>query len=255
MVTLTHPFVSGKADGTDTTLVKPTNWNAEHKFETAADNILLGRAVGTGPGPVQELPFTSVFPPGMIMPYAGAGTPGGWLRCEAQILNRADYDPLFQVISTNFNLGGETAAQFRLPDLRGRVIAGLDAVGAALTQPWFVSGASPAVLGARGGSQVEQAAIGGIGVGVSVNGSGSTLAGIIVGNMATDAQSQGGTTGDGGTPGYSQTAHTHVIGSHNHAIAVNSGVASGSGSIVANSFTGAQTNIPPTLILYYLIKT
>jgi len=40
---------------------------------------------------------------------------------------RADYPLLFGVIGTTYNTGGETGAQFRLPDLRGEFIRGLDA--------------------------------------------------------------------------------------------------------------------------------
>jgi hypothetical protein len=50
-----HAFVSPKGDPTDTTLVRPSNWNAEHKL-TAGANTVLG--VGDVPGNVAELTFT-----------------------------------------------------------------------------------------------------------------------------------------------------------------------------------------------------
>jgi hypothetical protein len=58
MVSFKHLFSSGKADGTDSTLVKPSDWNAEHKVETAAEAVVLGRSVGVGPGAVQEIPMS-----------------------------------------------------------------------------------------------------------------------------------------------------------------------------------------------------
>ena len=55
-VSLTHPFVSGIADGGDATLVRPSNWNAEHTLTLATDK-LLGR-VTAGTGAAEEVTFT-----------------------------------------------------------------------------------------------------------------------------------------------------------------------------------------------------
>src|SRR5271165_339102 len=46
---LTHAFVSGKTNGSDNTLVQPSNWNAQHTFTTAGSNVVLGNngAAGT----------------------------------------------------------------------------------------------------------------------------------------------------------------------------------------------------------------
>jgi hypothetical protein len=51
-----HPFVSTKTDGIDSTLVKPSNWNADH---TASTDTVTGVVVGRdnqGSGALQELP-------------------------------------------------------------------------------------------------------------------------------------------------------------------------------------------------------
>lgn len=66
------------------------------------------------------------FLPGMTMFYAGATAPGGWLLCDGALLNRADYPTLFAAIGTAYNIGGETGAQFRVPNVKGKVIAGVD---------------------------------------------------------------------------------------------------------------------------------
>jgi hypothetical protein len=56
MVAITHAFVSGKTDGTDATLVQPSNWNAalNHSMQTAR---VLGRATA-GTGSIEELAVT-----------------------------------------------------------------------------------------------------------------------------------------------------------------------------------------------------
>lgn len=52
-----HRFQTAKADGTDNTLVKPTNWNDTHLLETdATTGMVLGRDT-SGPGEIQELPL------------------------------------------------------------------------------------------------------------------------------------------------------------------------------------------------------
>ena len=45
-LSLTHTFVSAKADGGDSTLVRPSNWNAEHTITAAACSV-LGRSANS----------------------------------------------------------------------------------------------------------------------------------------------------------------------------------------------------------------
>lgn len=68
---------------------------------------------------------TSV-PAGTVSAFAGSIAPAGYLECNGSVLARADYAPLFTAIGDAFNTGGETGAQFRLPDLRGEFVRGWD---------------------------------------------------------------------------------------------------------------------------------
>lgn len=52
-VSLKHAFTSAKADGADTSIVRPSDWNAEHTL-TCATGKLLGR-VSAGTGAVEEV--------------------------------------------------------------------------------------------------------------------------------------------------------------------------------------------------------
>lgn len=47
-ISLKHKFTSGKADGGDATLVRPSNWNDEHDLVMAADRLLGRTTAGTG---------------------------------------------------------------------------------------------------------------------------------------------------------------------------------------------------------------
>lgn len=72
----------------------------------------------------------SLAPPGGVMAYAGAAAPAGWLLCDGALLLRAQYPELFQAIGTAYNVGGELATEFRLPNLKGRVVVARDAAQA-----------------------------------------------------------------------------------------------------------------------------
>jgi microcystin-dependent protein len=100
--------------------------------------------------------INSFIPSGAMMPFAGATSPTGWLLCYGQTLVRASYPDLFAVVGTTYNTGGEAGTDFRLPDLRGRTVAGQDNMGgtAASRLTSTVLTASD-TLGATGGTQTH----------------------------------------------------------------------------------------------------
>lgn len=69
-------------------------------------------------------------PAGVISAYAGATAPTGWLVCAGQEVSRENYADLFAVIGTTYGVGNEETT-FNLPDLRGRVMAGMDNMNSA----------------------------------------------------------------------------------------------------------------------------
>jgi microcystin-dependent protein len=96
----------------------------------------------------------AAVPTATVVDFAGATAPAGWLMCYGQAVNRTTYAGLFTAIGTAYNTGGEAGTDFRLPDLRGRTIAGLDATGAnRLTA--LGSGIDGSVLGASGGTETH----------------------------------------------------------------------------------------------------
>ena len=56
---------------------------------------------------------------GEIRMFAGNFAPDGWLFCNGQTLQIAQYEALYAIIGTFY--GGDGATTFNLPDLRGRV--------------------------------------------------------------------------------------------------------------------------------------
>ena len=81
----------------------------------------------------------AAFITGMIMPYAGAianqaSAPSGWLLCDGSEQDATTYLNLKNLLQTTYGeytngSGGIGTTHFRLPDLRGRVIAALDNMG------------------------------------------------------------------------------------------------------------------------------
>lgn len=68
---------------------------------------------------------TDTLPVGTIIPYAGATIPSNYMKCEGQELSRIEYDILFSAIGTTYGAGNGTTT-FNLPNLKGRVITGID---------------------------------------------------------------------------------------------------------------------------------
>lgn len=64
-------------------------------------------------------------PAGMVMHFAGAAAPSGWLACDGSAVARADYADLFSAIGTAYG-AGDGSTTFNLPDLRGEFLRGLD---------------------------------------------------------------------------------------------------------------------------------
>jgi len=193
---------------------------------------------------------TSVFmPAGALVPYAGASAPTGWLLCAGQAVSRTTFATLFAAVGTTYG-SGDGSTTFNLPDLRGRSIFGRDDMNgtAANRITNAVSGITATTLGAAGGDQ----------------------------RLATHGHTA------------TQTAHNHSVNDPGHAHGTNwnifdnqsyaPGVREGSGSFRANIATngattgvtinnatpaitvdnfsgGASANIPPAVILNYIIKT
>jgi len=68
---------------------------------------------------------TDTLPVGTIISYAGTTIPSNYMKCEGQELSRIEYDILFSAIGTTYGEGNGSTT-FNLPNLKGRVITGID---------------------------------------------------------------------------------------------------------------------------------
>jgi microcystin-dependent protein len=171
----------------------------------------------------------TTFLSGMLMPYAAASAPSGWLLCFGQAVSRSTYADLFAVVSTTYGIGDGTTT-FNVPDFRGRAAFGKDDMGgsAASRLTTAGSGVDGATLGTGGGSQLTQQHT----------------------HVATDAghthnyNANNGNVNAAGSPGVqSGNAATYTT-------------ASGNANITnANYGSGTSQNVPPALVVTYIIKT
>ena len=173
--------------------------------------------------------ITDIMPIGAVIPFAGieSTVPSGWLLCDGRTLLKAGtYAPLFAVIGENY--GGATTTHFYIPDLRGRVPAGVDGMGIR-GDANRLGGAGSTVgrnLGNSGGNQFHQ---------------------LTVAQM----------------PSHSHTINTAFKNNNTNGLAglAPSGTNSSSNSTSANTTaiqsngSGAEhNNCQPTIVLNYIIK-
>lgn len=171
------------------------------------------------------------MPAGSIVVTARAAAPTGWLLCTGSAVSRTTYAGLFAAIGTTYGSGDGTTT-FNIPDLRGRVIAGLDNMGGsdAGRLDWANT------IGTTGGTQTH------------------TL-----------------TTAEMPSHTHTQDAHTHTVGNVptglvgygqgspiNGNAVQNLTTATTSSTTATNQNTGgggAHNNMQPTMLLNYIIKT
>lgn len=68
---------------------------------------------------------SDTLPIGAVVSYTGLNAPTGWLICDGQAISRTIYANLFTIIGTQYGVGdGDTT--FNIPNLKGKVVVGLD---------------------------------------------------------------------------------------------------------------------------------
>ena len=200
---------------------------------------------------------------GVVLPFAGAAAPNGWLLCHGQAVSRATYAHLFAVIGTTYG-AGDGSSTFNLPDLRGRVAAGKDNMGgtAASRLTAGASGINGATLGAAGGAETHVLTAPQMPLhshGVSDPGHGHS---VYDPGHAHTQQSWRSTSHD-------ETGGPHQVGADAPASGslggINSVTSSATGVSIYASATGigiqnaggggAHNNTQPTIVLNHIIKT
>lgn len=79
--------------------------------------------IGASGGP--DVVVVTEVPPGVMAPTALAAAPVGWLLCDGSAVSRSTYAALFAAVGTTFGAGNGSTT-FNLPNLKGRVVVGID---------------------------------------------------------------------------------------------------------------------------------
>jgi microcystin-dependent protein len=187
----------------------------------------------------------ALVPIGTVLPYAGATAPNSnFALCYGQAVSRATYATLYGLTSTIFG-SGDGSTTFNLPDLRGRVVAGADAMGGAAAGRLTDAVAGIDSLGDAGGAQTRTLVTANLppytptvaSASVSVTSTASTFQNNSLGNVSSNF---GGGATD--VPRYNPSAI----------------VSTGSASITMNAQGGTSTpvvTVQPTLIMSYIVRT
>ena len=192
----------------------------------------------------------SPLPAGIVMAWSGGAAPLGWLLCYGQAVSRTTYAGLFASIGTQYG-AGDGSTTFGIPDLRGRVIAGVDDMGgsAAGRLTSGGSGINGTIRGAAGGAQSialsedqmpSHRHFGTTDSGTPHAHSGTADEGFFSSGLS-GSSSQPLYRSGGGTP---LTVSISAESAHTHTFAT--GFAGGS---------GPHINVQPTMVLHYVIKT
>ncbi|MBR1219442.1 tail fiber protein [Bradyrhizobium sp. U87765 SZCCT0131] len=226
------------------TLVQGTPYVVTY-FATANEFILRGIAGN---------PF--YVPVGGLIPYISGGVPNSaFVLPYGQPISRTIYSVLFGMIGTAYGAGDGTST-FNIPDLRGRVIAGLDGMGGSSVLGYIStagSGINGATIGATGGSQnhaIGQVNLPNVGLGVTVADNRTfTSTGTSIGE-----QFQAMPLPPGGGAG---TAMALSAGGTPRTVVINpstNSISGGTTSMNGNVTQAALWTMPPTIVLPMLLR-
>lgn len=118
-------------------------------------NKLTNLAAGVNPtdaATVGQIAGGTTVPIGAVIDYWGATPPSGFLFAAGQAVSRSTYAALFAIIGTAAG-AGDGSTTFNLPDYRGRVSAGREAMATPGTTRLDTLASS--TLGATGGAQTH----------------------------------------------------------------------------------------------------
>jgi microcystin-dependent protein len=124
-----------KKDNPHNLYIKPSGTTSESNSplwintitnEVNISNLRLS-SIATNPSvktPIGTDSYRNVIPVGSILMFPSLTIPNGWFECNGNELSRSDYGDLYDVIG--YVYGSGSGSNFRLPDLRGVFVRGLD---------------------------------------------------------------------------------------------------------------------------------
>jgi microcystin-dependent protein len=112
-------------------------------------------AVGTSTTQLATTAFVQATnPTGAVIAFAGSSAPSGWFLCFGQEIAISSNGALYAVVGTTYGSltngsGGVGTTHFRVPDLRGRTVAGIDNMGGVDAGRLDIANSSGTVVGTQ----------------------------------------------------------------------------------------------------------
>ncbi len=189
------------------------------------------------------------IPIGGLMPYVGGTAPNSaFVFPYGQAISRTTYASLFTLTSTGFGVG-DGSTTFNIPDLRGRVPAGVDGMGGvAASRLTTTGGMNGSSIGAVGGGETQTLTVAQLPTGITSSGSNSisVTSGSFV--ISQPSSSVTGSAQAGGT----QVTYGNTSGAVSAQL---SSSGSNSISVTSNNTSGsAHPNVQPTIALNYILR-
>jgi microcystin-dependent protein len=182
------------------------------------------------------------LPAGTIVQWPGATAPANWLICDGAAISRTEYASLFAAVGVQYGAGNGTTT-FNLPNLKGRVAVGFDALQSEFDVLGEVGGAKTHTLTASEMPSHTHTFSGT----TSSNGSHSHTSSSGTGFITDLGAGTVLNTASGGNYGFRNNgSSTASAGDHTHTY---SGTTSSSGS------GSSHNNLQPYIVLNYIIKT
>ncbi len=241
--------------------------NSGGGFTQATLTAGAGVSITNGSGAI-TIAVPTIVEPGVVVTYAGAAAPTGWLICDGAAVNRSIYGALFAIVGTTYG-AGDGSTTFNLPNLVNRF-----SVGAGGTYALGNSGGSTTTSSAGAHNHTGNAGSTALSTGqipshthtgtTDANGNHSHY----TGNPDTGGGSYYGTgvpTSTTTSPSNrdaligglinNQTYITNTTGSHTHTFTTAStGGGAGHDHTISTDGTHTHTVTPPYLSLNYIIK-
>ena len=182
--------------------------------------------------------LSTSIPTGVVNPFAGDTAPVGWLMCSGGTFSATAYPALASLLGSKY--GAISGDNYRLPDLRGRTVAGLDNMGG--TDAGRLDLAN--TLGTTAGTQTH------------------TLTSAEMPTHTHTQNAHGHSLGGGQSFGMAFGGNSGGFATFGVSLAfINSGTYQGPYSAMDTTATnqntgggGAHNNMQPTMLLNYIIK-
>lgn len=189
--------------------------------------------------------------PGIIVPYSGPDStvPASWLFCNGQAISRSTYAALFGVISTTYGVGDGTNT-FNVPDLRGRIPFG-KATSSGSSSPLngaIFSAGNFYTLASAGGEETHLLTSGQTPIKDHTHTAAGTMT--VYGSSTDTSNFDAG----GCTPpeNYSDNGYLGEVAVGTQKTSTSTVTST---ALTALNASLSHTNVPPVIVLNYLIKT